>query len=255
MPASCLYAGEVMHRRLRPFGHRFVYSVFSIMVDIDELPALGRRLRLFAHNGRGLFSLRDRDHGPRDGSPLRPWVEKACADAGVDVAGGRIFLHCFPRVLGLGFDPLSTYWCHGPGGELRAILYEVKNTFGDQHGYLVPIAAAPAPGATLRHARDKVFHVSPFIGMSARYAFRVRVPEEELFIAINESGPDGPILVATHRGRRMELDDARLLRCFLAYPFLSLKVLGGIHWQALKLWLKGAQFHSRPQPPGAGVSA
>jgi hypothetical protein len=244
-----------MHRRLRPFGHRFVYRVFSIMVDIDELPELGRRLRLFAHNGRGLFSLRDRDHGPRDGSPLRPWVEKACADAGVDVAGGRIFLHCFPRVLGLGFDPLSTYWCHGPGGELRAILYEVKNTFGDQHGYLVPIAAAPAPGATLRHARDKIFHVSPFIGMSARYAFRVRVPEEELFIAINESGPDGPILVATHRGRRMPLDDARLLRCFLAYPFLSLKVLGGIHWQALKLWLKGAQFHSRPQPPGAGVSA
>jgi DUF1365 family protein len=182
-------------------------------------------------------------------------VEKACADAGVDVAGGRIFLHCFPRVLGLGFDPLSTYWCHGPGGDLRAILYEVKNTFGDQHGYLVPIAAAPAPGATLRHARDKVFHVSPFIGMSARYAFRVRVPEEELFIAINESGPDGPILVATHRGRRMPLDDARLLRCFLAYPFLTLKVLGGIHWQALKLWLKGAQFHSRPQPPGAGVSA
>jgi hypothetical protein len=91
--------------------------------------------------------------------------------------------------------------------------------------------------------------------MSARYAFRVRVPEEELFIAINESGPDGPILVATHRGRRMPLDDARLLRCFLAYPFLTLKVLGGIHWQALKLWLKGAQFHSRPQPPGAGVSA
>jgi len=255
MPGNCLYAGDVMHRRLRPFGHRFVYRVFSIMVDIDELPALGRRLRLFAHNGRGLVSLRDRDHGPRDGSPLRPWVEKACADAGVDVAGGRIFLHCFPRVLGLGFDPLSTYWCHGPGGDLRAILYEVKNTFGDQHGYLVPIAAAPAPGATLRHARDKVFHVSPFIGMSARYAFRVRVPEEELFIAINESGPDGPILVATHRGRRMELDDARLLRCFLAYPFLSLKVLGGIHWQALKLWLKGAQFHSRPQPPGAGVSA
>ena len=254
MPSSSLYVGEVMHRRLRPVGHRFVYRVVSILVDIDELPALDRRLRLFAHNRRGLFSLRDRDHGPRDGSPLRPWVEAACARFGVDMAGGRIFLHCFPRVLGLGFDPLSVYWCYGPGGELRAILYEVKNTFGDQHGYLVPIDTPPEAGGFLRHACDKIFHVSPFIGMQARYAFRINEPVEKLSIAINETGPQGGILVATHRGTRRALDDRGLLRAFLAFPFLPLKVLGGIHWEALKLWLKGVQFHSRPEPPSAGVS-
>lgn len=254
MPSSCLYVGEVMHRRLRPVGHRFVYRVVSMLVDVDALPELDRRLWLFAHNRFGLFALRDRDHGPRDGSPLRPWVEAACARFGVELGGGRIFLHCFPRVLGLGFDPLSTYWCYGADGALRVILYEVKNTFGDQHVYLVPIDAPPAQGGPMRHARDKIFHVSPFIGMEARYAFRIHEPGERLSIAINETGPQGGILVATHRGERRTLDDRGLLRAFLAFPFLPLKILGGIHWEALKLWRKGVQFHSRPEPPSAGVS-
>ena len=161
MPQSCLYLGEVMHKRLHPFTHRFVYRVFSMLVDLDELPALDRGLRLFAHNRRGVFSFRDRDHGPRDGTQLRPWVEAHLAGAGIDFAGGRIFLHCFPRVLGFGFNPISIFWCYDARGALRAILYEVKNTFGDQHGYLVPITAPREPGATLRHARDKLFHVSP----------------------------------------------------------------------------------------------
>lgn len=254
MPESCLYVGEVMHRRLRPVGHRFVYRVFSLLVDLDELPTLHRRLRLFAHNRFAPFALHDRDHGPSDGTALRPWVEAACARAGIDLGGGRIFLHCFPRVLGFGFDPLSIYFCHGPEGALRAILYEVKNTFGEQHGYLVPIATPPAPGEALRHARDKLFYVSPFIGMQARYAFKLHVPEARLSVAIHESGPEGAILVATHRGARRRLDDAQLLRAFLAFPFLTLKVFGGIHWEALKLWRKGVQLQAKPQPPSAGVS-
>jgi DUF1365 family protein len=254
MVSSCLYVGEVMHRRLRPVAHRFVYRVFSILVDLDELPTLDRRLRLFAHNRFGVFALRDRDHGPRDGTPLRPWVEAVCARFGIDIADGRIFLHCFPRVLGLGFDPLSIYWCQGADGAPKAILYEVKNTFGDQHVYFVRVDGVPRPGQALRHARDKIFHVSPFIGMEARYAFKLHEPGDRLSIAINETGPGGTILVATHRGDRRPLDDRTLLRAFLSYPVLTLKVLGGIHWEALKLWLKGAQFHSRPQPPSAGVS-
>jgi uncharacterized protein len=254
MPRSCLYVGDVMHRRLRPVAHRFVYRVFSLLVDVDELPALDRRMRLFAHNRRGVFSLRDADHGARDGTPLRPWVERACARAGVDLGGGRIFLHCFPRVFGFGFDPLSIFWCYGPDAALRAIIYEVKNTFGEQHAYVVPIAAARAPGDALRHARDKLFYVSPFIGMEARYAFKVHEPEARLAVAITETGKEGAIMVATHRGERRPLADGSLLRAFVAIPFLSLKVFGGIHWEALKLWWKGAELHSKPQPPSAGVS-
>jgi len=254
MPRSCLYVGDVMHRRLRPVAHRFVYRVFSLLVDVDELPALDRRLRLFAHNRRGVFSLRDADHGARDGTNLRHWVEQACAGGGVELAGGRIFLHCFPRVFGFGFDPLSVFWCYGADAKLKAIIYEVKNTFGEQHAYLVPIAADRASDGALRHARDKLFYVSPFIGMQARYAFKVHEPETRLAIAITETGPEGAIMVATHRGERRALSDAVLLRAFLAFPFLSFKVFGGIHWEALKLWSKGAQLHPRPQPPSAGVS-
>lgn len=255
MPESCLYVGEVMHKRLQPVRHRFVYRVFSMLLELDELPALDRRLRLFAYNRRGVFSFLDRDHGPRDGRPLRPWVEAQLARQGIALSGGRILLHCFPRVLGLGFNPLSVFWCYDAGGVLKAILYEVKNTFGEQHVYLVAIDEPPAPGAALRHVRDKIFYVSPFIDMTARYAFKVREPEARLSIAINETGPNGAILVAMHTGERRRLGDAQLLRAFMSYPFLTLKVVGGIHWEALKLWLKGASFHRRPQPPREGVTA
>ncbi|MBL8698773.1 MAG: DUF1365 domain-containing protein [Alphaproteobacteria bacterium] len=255
MPESCLYAGEVMHKRLAPLRHRFVYRVFSMLLDIDELPALDRRLRLFAYNRRGVFSFHDSDHGARDGGALRPWVEAQLARQGIALPGGRILLHGFPRVLGFGFNPLSIFWCYDAGGALRAILYEVKNTFGEQHVYLVPIATPPAPGEPLRHARDKIFYVSPFIGMAAHYAFKVREPEARLAIAISETGPDGAILVATHTGVRRPLDDAQLLRAFVAYPLLTLKVVAGIHWEALKLWLKGASFHRRPPPPREEVTA
>lgn len=255
MAQSCVYVGEVMHRRLSPLRHRFVYRVFSLLLDLDELPALDARLRLFAHNRRGVFTLLDRDHGARDGTPLRPWVEAQLARHGIDLRGGRILLHCFPRVLGYGFNPLSIFWCYGAEGGLRAILYEVKNTFGEQHVYLVPVDAPPPPGQALRHARDKIFYVSPFIDMKARYAFKVYEPAARLSIAINESGPEGAILVATHTARRRPLTDGQLLRAFLAYPLLTLKVVAGIHWEALKLWRKGARFHRRPPPPREGVTA
>lgn len=255
MPESCIYVGEVMHRRLEPLRHRFVYRVFSLLLDLDELPALDRRLRLFAYNRRGVFSFLDRDHGARDGGALRPWVAAQLARQGIALGHGRILLHCFPRVLGFGFNPLSVFWCYDDAGALRAILYEVKNTFGEQHVYLVRIDVPPAPGEALRHAREKLFYVSPFIDMAARYAFKIREPEAGLSIAIHETGPRGTIMVAAHTGQRRRLDDAQLLRVFVVYPLLTLKVVVGIHWEALKLWLKGATLHRRPPPPGEGVTA
>ena len=134
-----LYVGEVMHRRSRPKAYEFVYRVFNIVVDIDKLrdDALGRRL--FSYNRFNLFSFYDRDHGARDGSTLRPWVEKHLADAGLSHAAAHIRLLCMPRVLGYVFDPISIYYCSDPEGNLAAVLYEVKNTFGDQHGYLFPV--------------------------------------------------------------------------------------------------------------------
>lgn len=250
MPRSCLYLGEVMHQRLRPVRHRFVYRVFSLLIDLDEMPALDKRLRLFAHNRFGLAALHDRDHGLRNGAPLRPWVEAQLAQHGIELDGGRIFLLAMPRVLGYGCNPLSIYWCYGPERRLRAVVYEVKNTFGEQHVYLWPAERARKADSPIIHSAAKTFYVSPFIGMRAKYKFRVFEPEGRLAVVIRERDEAGnDILLATHRARREALSDAQLLRACLTLPFVTLKVMAGIHWEALKLWLKGARYHRRPTPP------
>jgi len=262
MPQSCLYEGQVMHCRLRPVRHRFVYDVFSLLLDLDELGALQRRLRLFSHNRFNLFSFHDRDHGPRDGSPLRPWIEAQLAARGIDPGGGRIFIHVMPRLLGYVFNPLSLYWCYDASGALRAIVGEVKNTFGEQHAYVLPVPPAHEAGAPVRQRLRKTFYVSPFIPMAAEYRFNIRTPEEMLSVLIRETDAGGDLLLATQTGRRQPLADRTLIRAFLLFPLVTLKVIGAIHWQALKLWLKGVRPQRRPpaseeearRDPGAGFS-
>lgn len=251
---SALYFSRVMHKRLIPFGHRFDYRVFSLLLDLDDLGGLARRLRLFSHNRFNLFSFHDKDHGPRDGTPLRPWLDRLLSDAGIDLHGGPVRMLCFPRVLGYVFNPLTLYFCHRPDGTLAAMLYEVRNTFGDMHSYLIPVAPDQARGGPVRQSCDKRFYVSPFIGMAATYRFRLRVPDDRLSILIRQATPAGETLIASQTGHRAGLSDGGLLRAFLTHPLVTLKVFGAIHWQALKLWRKGARFHSRPTPPDSPVS-
>lgn len=249
MPESCIYEGEVMHCRLRPRRHRFVYRVFSLLLDIDALDGLDRRLRLFSHNRFNLFSFHDRDHGARDGSPLRPWIEARLATRGIDLEGGRIFVHALPRLLGYVFNPLSVFWCYGADGALRAVLYEVKNTFGGQHCYVLPVASGQAPGRPVHQRAAKEFFVSPFIGMEAEYRFNIREPEDRLAILIRETVPEGDLLIATHTARRRTLRDRSLARAFVLFPLVTLKVIAAIHWEALKLWAKGVGLQKRPPRP------
>jgi DUF1365 family protein len=253
MPETCLYFGNVLHARLRPFRHRFAYGVFSMLVDLEELPALARGSRLFAYNRPGLFAFYDADHGARDGSSVRAWVQAHLEKAGLAAAGARIYALCFPRVLGYVFNPLTVYFCHADDGRLAAILYEVKNTFGDQHGYLIPVAEGRAPGAPVVQQAAKRFHVSPFIDMAQLYRFRVAAPEEKLTLLIREDAADGELLVASQTGRRVAWTDRNLLRAFVRYPLLTFKVIGAIHWEALRLWLKGARYHARPVAPAIPV--
>lgn len=252
---SALYAGSVMHARLGAHAHRFRYRVLSLLLDLDELDEVDRRLTTFSVEGRNLFAFRFRDHGARDGSELRPWVEAAFESAGRPLAGGRILVLCFPRVLGYVFDPLTMYWGHDPDGRLQGVLYEVKNTFGDQHGYLIPADPGRRPGAPLIQAVDKRFHVSPFLPVEGSYRFRVDEPGERLRVLIRLVGPDGADrLIATHTGERRALTDTRLLASLATHPLNTAKVMAGIHWEALRLWLKGAPFHRRPEPPTTAVS-
>jgi len=254
MPVSCLYRGEVMHRRLIPFKHRFVYRVFSVLLDLDEIPGLAGRLRLFSHNTWNLFSYHDRDHGARDGSPVREWVDGHLRTAGFDPDDFRIFTHCFPRLFGYVFNPLTVYFCYGADDGLKAVLYEVKNTFGEQHGYLVPVEPGRTGDQPIVQTCEKAFYVSPFMDMDARYRFRLKEPRGRLSILIRQSFAEGETLLATHTARRQPLDDTHLLRALLTYPMMIVKVIGGIHWEALKLWLKGAKFHARPAAPEQEVS-
>lgn len=252
MTVSALYAGAVVHARLRPLRHRLRYRVLNMLLDLDELPALDRRLALFAHNRRALFSFHDADHGDGSATPLRTQVETVLRAAGIDPAGGRILVLCMPRVLGMVFNPLTVYFCHGADGRLLAMLYEVNNTFGQRHAYLIPVEGA-VPGV-LRQRCDKRFYVSPFMDMDLTYAFRVTMPGATLGIAIDAHDAAGPVLFAAFTGRRRELTDARLFGALLAHPLLAGRVLGGIHWEALKLWRKGMRLRPRPDPPPAPVT-
>lgn len=239
---SALYLGRVMHHRLRPQRHRFVYRTFSLLVDLDRLDELDRSLRLLSVNRPNLLSLQERDHGARDGSPLRPWVEAHLRAHGLDLADSRIFLLCFPRLLGYVFNPLSLYYCHDAAGRLAAIVYEVKNRCGEQHAYVLPLHA---PGRTARHGTRKAFYVSPFLEMAARYRFRLEPPGERLSVVIQEELDKATTLVATLTGERRPLTDAQLLRAVLRLPLMTYKVTLGIHYEALRLWLKGVPLQSR----------
>ena len=251
-PAS-LYRSEVMHRRLFPVRYRFVYRVYSVLLDVDRLDEAAAASRLFAHNRPNLLAFYDRDHGPRDGSPLRPWIDAVLADADIELEGGRVELLCFPRVLGYVFNPLSIWYCRHRDGSLRAVLCEVRNTFGESHAYLLHEQGRPMQWP-VRDQHDKDFHVSPFIDMDARYHFRLGEPAERLQVMIHEYQEDALMLVAAQVGHRRPFTTGELLKATFAIPLMTFKVMALIHWQALKIWLKGARFHRKPAPPTQEVS-
>lgn len=243
LPAQGLYRGRVMHHRLRPFRHRFRYRVFTALLDLDRLAETAAASRLFGHNRPALLSFHDADHGPRDGSALRPWVEGLLRQAGVMPEGLRLFILCYPRLLGYVFNPLTVYLCYA-GERLAAVLYEVKNTFGDQHCYVLPVAANHA-GAVAQSCAKR-FHVSPFIAPEGRYHFSLRGPDERLSLVIRLDDAEGTRLVASTAGHFRPWSDGALLAAWAAHPLMTVKVIAAIHWQALRLWLKGAPFFRRP---------
>jgi len=250
MTASALYLGRVMHHRMLPKVHHFRYRVFSLLLDLDELDSLDRRLRLFSRNRFNLFSFYDRDHGSGSGN-LKADIDRLLASAGLDLGGGRIRLLCYPRLLGYVFNPLSVYYCEDAGGTLRARLCEVTNTFGQRHSYLLPV---DSDRPQQRPAVDKCFYVSPFMPMDCRYRFRLAPPAERISLHIEQSRNDQRIFVASFAGRRQTLSDSTLLRAWLSHPLMTLKVIAGIHWEALRLWLKGLPLQPRPEPPARAVT-
>ncbi|HUO22505.1 MAG TPA: DUF1365 domain-containing protein [Caulobacteraceae bacterium] len=247
---SGLYAGVVGHVRLRPVRHALRYRVFMLLLDLDELDRLDRDLALLKINRPGLLSLYERDH--LDGGPaLKARVRAVLVDAGLP-ADGRIQLMCMPRVLGFVFNPISLYFCHDAEDRLAAMLYEVNNTFGQRHSYLIPVAADGT--LVVEQDCDKRLFVSPFMGMDMRYRFRIEPPRETVRVKIDGDDADGPLIVASFIGRRRELSDRAIVAALLGHPLLTLMVVAGIHWEALKLLIKGVRLRPRPAAPPEPVT-
>jgi DUF1365 family protein len=254
MDPAALYLGEVMHARLKPVGHRFSYRVLSLLIDLGRLEEAGRLSRLFGVNRTALYSFHESDHGPRDGSPLRLYAQRRAAEHGIDLDGGRVWLLCYPRLLGFTFNPLSVYFCHRAGGELALVIYEVRNTFGELHAYVLPVKPGEISAAGIRQQQEKLFYVSPFIEMAMRYHFRVTPPSERVRLRILETDREGPLLAATFSGHRRTLTSLALVRTFFALPLVTFKIVAAIHWEAIRLWLKGTRRVPRPNAATANFN-
>jgi DUF1365 family protein len=244
--AAALYVGDVMHARLKPVGHRFSYRVMSLLIDLDRLDVADRQTPLFGVNRRALYSFHEADHGRRDGSSLRLYAQRCAAEQGIDLTGGRVLLLCYPRLFGYTFNPLSVYFCYRADGQPTLLIYEVRNTFGDIHAYVLPVKRDDISPAGIRQTQDKRFYVSPFVEMAMRYHFRVTLPQDRVKLRILETDKEGPLLSATFNGKRRILTTPELLRSFFSLPMVTLKIIAAIHWEALRLWLKGVRLVPRP---------
>jgi DUF1365 family protein len=246
-----LCTGTVMHARFAagqsPAAHRFVYPLFFLALPLSQLQDAGNRW--FGIERARPLSLRFRDHGARDGSPLLPWIRALLAAEGITAADGEVVLQAFPRLFGFVFNPVSFWFCHDRNGSLRAVLAEVRNTFGDHHNYLVAHAdQRPITAADTLTAR-KIFHVSPFFPVAGEYRFRFDLGTQRRRVELDYWLDGERVLATSLQGAPQILDAAAARRALLRQPLLTLAVVWRIHWQAVQLWLKRAVFHSRPQPP------
>ena len=234
--SSCIYSGFVTHRRFKPKRNFFSYKTFSLLIDLNEIESLERKIKFFSYNKFNILSFYNLDHGPRDGSCLVTWTKKILAESKIDIGSGTIKLLCFPRFFGYVFNPLSIFYCYDENLQLKAILYEVKNTFNEQHTYVFP--ASPSSNLIL-HRCDKKFYVSPFIEMKTFYNFRLLKPGKIMNVFIKQSDIDGTLLIACQVGKKLELNSKSLFAQFLKHPLMSFKVILAIHFEALRLWAKG----------------
>lgn len=251
---SLTYIGHVYHKRHTPFEHHFRYKVYSLYLDLDDLET-PNKWRFLSYNRFNIFSISDYSHAQRDGTKIKSWIHNIAQSKNIDLIGGKIKMLTFPRILGWAFTPITIYFCYNAETKLVAILYQVKNTFGQQHSYFIPVLPDHLKsGGWIEQQCDKIFYVSPFIQMDCIYKFRLKEPSDHLDIAIHQFQPGGKILTATWDGAAQPLTDATILKAFISVPMQMVKIIAGIHWEALKLWIKGAKFIQRPAPPSQDVT-
>ena len=236
---SSIYNGTVIHKRFKPKIHYFKYKVFSLLIDLSELENLSKKTKFFSHNKFNLVSFYEKDHGSRDGSSLVSWVKKNLENNNINSEKVRIKLLCYPRILGYVFNPLSVFYIYDDSEKLISILYEVKNTFGEQHTYIFKV---DSDQNLYQHNCSKKFHVSPFIEMNCKYFFRLLKPGEKISVIIDQYQIDEKILYASQDGQRADFNSKELIKSYLKHPLMTFKIISAIHFEAFKLWLKGIKF-------------
>ncbi|MDI7775858.1 DUF1365 domain-containing protein [Asticcacaulis sp. EMRT-3] len=252
---AAIYTGDVVHQRFAPKRHRLNYRIFQVLFDLDRLDEL-KALRLLSHNRFNLFGFYDADHGPdkaqAKAAPLKDRMVALLRSHGLYEPGDRLFLLAMPRVLGFVFNPISLYFVQTADGAQRAIVYEVNNTFGDRHAYVLPVYSQ---NRHIRQTSDKKLHVSPFMDMDMTYRFDLNAPDERFWlnIRVDQQKTDTPMLFAAFTAVRRPLKDAELWRLFIVMPLLTLKVVAGIHWEAVLLLAKGLRL--KPDPKKAAAAA
>ena len=236
--SSCIYSGLITHKRFKPKKHFFSYNTFSLLIDLREIEDLDKKINFFSYNKFNILSFYNVDHGPRDGSSLSKWVKKNLIKAKISIKKGSIKLLCFPRFFGYVFNPLSIFYCYDEKSNLKAVLYEVKNTFNEQHTY---VFRSKSKSNLILHKCSKKFYVSPFINMKTFYNFRLSKPNNRIDILIKQTDVAGPLLIARQMGKKLSFNSQNLFYQFLKHPLMSFKVIGAIHFEAFRLWLKGVK--------------
>ena len=236
---SSIYNGTVIHKRFKPKTHFFKYNVFSLLIDLSELDQLDKNIKFFSFNKFNLISFFEKDHGDRDGSSLVEWVKKNLDKNNISSEDVKIKLLCYPRIFGYVFNPLSVFFIYNSNEKLISILYEVKNTFGEQHTYIFKVENE---NNIFQHNCSKKFHVSPFIEMNCDYFFKILKPGEKMSVIIDQYQTNEKILYASQDGKRVDFNSKELLKSYLKHPLMTFKIISAIHFEAFKLWTKGIRF-------------
>ena len=236
---SSIYIGNVIHKRFKPKVHFFKYKVFSTLIDLSEINLLDKSLKIFSYNKFNIISFYDIDHGPRDGTSIKEWVIKNLIDNQINTEEIKIKLLCYPRIFGYVFNPLSVFFIYNKYSELISILYEVKNTFGEQHTYIFKINENDN---LIKNKCKKKFHVSPFIEMNCIYFFKILKPTNKISLIIDQYDDEGKLLYASQDGNRVDLNNKNLILSYLRHPLMTFKIIAAIHFEAFKLWIKGIKF-------------
>jgi len=236
---SAIYNGQVIHKRFKPKVHYFRYNVFSLLIDLSELDTIDKEISFFSLNKFNLISFYEKDHGERDGSSLINWVNKNLEKNNIPTQDIKIKILCYPRILGFVFNPLSVFYVYNLQNKLISILYEVKNTFGEQHTYIFKITKDEN---LVQNKCAKKFHVSPFIEMDCNYFFRLLKPGDKISVIIDQYDKEDKILFASQDGIRTDFNSKELIRSYLKHPLMTFKIIIAIHYEAFKLWIKGIKF-------------